>query len=249
MSKVSRLFVAAGVLAALSFGSSPATAGGKLPLSLCDPTQHEFTTSVTNEYFPLQPGQVSTFFGFDEGEPLGLRITVTNQTETLYAVTDHEVTTLVVEELEWVDEDGDGRVDAQEDKIEVSTNYFAQTEDGTVCYFGEVVDIYEDGKVVSHDGSWRADEPGYAPGIFMPASPQKGQRWQMENAPEVAMDEATIKAVRTVSLDSGTFEQAIQVKDCNPLEKPIDCGIKYYAPEVGLIVDGPVELTSFEPSN
>lgn len=38
---------------------------------------------------------------------------------------------------------------------------------------------------------------------------------------QVAVDEATIKAVPTVSLDSGTFEPAIiQVKDCNSLEKP-----------------------------
>jgi hypothetical protein len=246
MSKMSRVIVAAGVSAALIIGLNPASAAGKLPLSLCDPTRHEFTASVTNEYFPLQPGQVSTFFGDDEGEPLGLRIAVTNQTETLYAGTDHEVITLVVVETEWADEDEDGKIDQGEDLIEISTNYFAQTEDGTVCYFGEEVTIFLDGGGTSDAGSWRADEPGNGPGVFMPAVPQKGQRFQIESAPGVAMDEATIKAVRTVILDGEAYEQSIQVKDCNPLEKPTDCGIKYYAPGVGLIVDGPVELTGFE---
>ena len=69
------------------------------------------------------------------------------------------------------------------------------TEQGTVCYFGEAVDIYENGAIVSHEGAWRADDPGNAPGIFMPADPQEGMTFQQENAPGVAMDEATIVKV------------------------------------------------------
>jgi hypothetical protein len=58
MSRGFRGIVAAGVLAALTFGLSPTTAAAKLPLSLCDPTRREFTTVVTNQYYPLDPGQV-----------------------------------------------------------------------------------------------------------------------------------------------------------------------------------------------
>jgi hypothetical protein len=87
--------------------------------------------------------------------------------------------------------------------IEISRNYFAQTEAGTVCYFGENVNIYEDGRVVSNDGSWRADGrrglPGLAPGIFMSASPKPGMHFQQEVAPGVAEDEATIVGTGSVA--------------------------------------------------
>ena len=39
---------------------------------------------------------------------------------------------------------GDGRV------LEVARDYYAQADDGSVWYFGEDVDNYEDGVVVDH---------------------------------------------------------------------------------------------------
>jgi hypothetical protein len=197
----------------------------------------------------LTPGQVSTFLGKERGEPLGLRIEVTQETLVVAGVT-----TRVVKETEWVDDDGDGEVGGLPDEplIEESLNYFAQVASGpnagTVCYFGEDVKIYEDG-VFNDDtsGSWRAGVGSNTPGIFMPAEPEKGQFFQTENAPGVAMDEATITAVdRFVKVPELTTREAIKVRDCNPLEKPVGCGTKYYAPGVGLIVDGPVVLTGFD---
>ena len=42
--------------------------------------------------------------------------------------------------------------------VEISRNFSAQTDGGTVCYFGEDVDIYDaTGEMVSHAGAWRAD--------------------------------------------------------------------------------------------
>jgi hypothetical protein len=56
-------------------------------------------------------------------------------------------------------------------------DYFAQTTTGTVCYFGEDVQIFENGGV-STPGSWRADARGNQPGIYMPANfnPLDGSR-------------------------------------------------------------------------
>jgi hypothetical protein len=124
--------------------------------------------------------------------------------------------------------------------IEVSRNYFAQTQDdGTVCYFGEDVEIYEEGEVVSTDGSWRADEGENAPGVFMPAEPEVGMTFAQENAPGVAEDQATIVATDvTVKTPADTFEEAIKVRDFNPLDG--SHGFKWYAPGVGLVVDGPL---------
>ena len=214
-----------------------------LDLSLCAPSQNTFSLTIDNAYFPVQVGQQWVYLGREQGETIGLRITVLDETET-FRFRGLKVTTRVVEEVEWADDNENGLIDEGESLIEVSQNYFAQTQDGTVCYFGEAVDIYEDGVVVSHEGAWRADARGNAPGIFMPADPQEGMTFQQEVAPGVAEDTATIiRTGTTVTVPAGTFTDAITVRDFNPLDG--SKGTKVYAPNVGLVVDGPLELTSY----
>ena len=245
MSKSSRGLVAVGSLVALVFGMNPAQAAKKTldHKALCSP-ENDYSLTIDNPYFPLSPGSEWTYFGVEDDEPLGLQITVLNDTEELYDG-DDTIVTRVVEEFEWVDEDRDARFDAnKEDLIEVSVNYFAQAADGTVCYFGEEVDIYEDGDIVSHDGSWRADGERNAPGIFMPAHPQDltvGTSWYMEVAPKVAKDRATFEGVEDHMVGGTVYDNSIQITDCNTIDR--DCGTKFYAPGVGLIVDNVLELT------
>jgi hypothetical protein len=218
------------------------SAGQQLDPALCSPTQNTFNLTIDNPYFPLPVGQQWVYQGREQGETLGLRITVLNQTEE-FRFGRTRVTTRVVEEVEWVDANANGVIDPDESLIERSLNYFAQTQDGTVCYFGEIVDIYENGVVVSHEGSWRADARGNAPGIFMPANPQPGMSFAQESAPSVAEDQATILRFVTAKTPAGTFTNALRVRDFNPLDG--SSGIKAYAPGVGLVIDGPLELISY----
>jgi hypothetical protein len=242
-------FAVATLLGAAALLWSPMTTVGAprpdnmLDPALCAPGEHTFSTTIDNTYFPLPVGQQWVYLGKEGRETIGLRITVLNATETFYSGR-RSVVTRVVEELEWIDENADGIVDPSETLLEVSRNFYAQTEAGTVCYFGETVDIYEDGVIVSHEGAWRADERGNAPGIFMPASPEAGMTFQQENAPGVAEDQATIlRTGRTVTVPAGTFENTILVRDFNPLDG--SRGTKVYAPDVGLIRDGPLDLISY----
>jgi hypothetical protein len=214
----------------------------ELDLALCAPDQNTFTLNIDNSYFPLPVGQEWVLVGKEQGQPLGLRVTVLDATETFKFGRDR-VTTRVIEELEWADADGDGVVDPEEELIEVSLNYFAQTQDGTVCYFGEDVDIYENGIVVSHEGSWRADERGNAPGIFMPAQPEVGMTFQQEVAPGIAEDRATIVRQGATDVPAGSFANTITVRDFNPLDG--SKGFKTYALDVGIIKDGPLDLVSY----
>lgn len=218
---------------------SPTT---QLDPALCAPHQNTFSLTIDNPYFPLPVGQRWVYSGKEQGETIGLRITVLNQTET-FRFGGRRVTTRVVEEVEWVDANANGVIDQGESVIEVSRNYFAQTQDGTVCYFGEAVDIYEDGVIVSHEGAWRADAGGNAPGIYMPADPQPGMTFQQEIAPGVAEDQATIVRFGTVKVPAGTYTNAMTVRDFNPLDG--SKGTKVYAPNVGLVVDGPLELIRY----
>ena len=201
----------------------------QLDLEVCDPGAGGFTAGSTNPWFPLAINQVWEYEGEEEGVAAELTITVLDQTEVVAGVT-----TRVVHEHEV--EDGE--------VVEDSWNYFAQAADGTVCYFGEAVDIYHEDGSVTHEGAWRADDgPGFAPGIAMPADPRVGDRYQMELAPGIAEDEGRVIGTGSVTVPAGSFSQTIRVREANPLDG--DKGYKVYAHGVGLIVDGPVELVDY----
>jgi hypothetical protein len=240
--KMKRVFGVTILLSALLFIPSFAQAQ-ELPLSLCAPDRNVFSLNINNSFFPLPVGQVWVLTGKEQGQNIGLQITVLRKRETLYKNTAQPITTRVVEEREWADDNGDGLIQASEEMIEVSLNYFAQTQDGTVCYFGEAVDIFENGQVVSHEGSWRADDPGNAPGIFMPANPAIGMSFQQESAPGIAEDRAEIIGSGTQKVPAGTFTETLKIRDFNPLDG--SKGIKWYAKNVGIIIDGPLQLVSY----
>jgi hypothetical protein len=244
--RAKRTLTAATTLVGLMLLVPSSSMGETLDLSLCAPDRNSFTLDIDNEFLPLAPvGRSWVLRGEDEGRTVGLRITVLNATETFTFDRRTSVMTRVVEELEWVDTNVNGVFDdGNPSLIEVSLNYFAQTDARTVCYFGEDVDIYEDGRVVSNDGSWRADRlPGLAPGIFMPAAPKSGMHFQQEVAPGVAEDEAKIVGTGAVATPFKTFDDTIRVREANPIDG--DKGYKAYARRVGLIVDGPLSLISF----
>lgn len=196
----------------------------KLSGELCSPSAGGFTIESTNPYFPMTVGRQWILTGEEGDESIKLQITVLNQTRVIRGVT-----TRVIEEREWVDDE----------LLEVSWNYYAQASDGTICYFGEEVDIYEDGGI-SHEGRWCADTPGNEPGIFMPAEPAPGMKFQMEVAPGVAEDQGHIVGSGTVTVPFGTFTETIRVRETNPLDG--DVGYKIWAAGVGLISDDPVQL-------
>lgn len=253
MSKVSRGFAAFGLLAVLALGLSPAKAApaGNLPLSLCS-RDHFFSPtpgSAANPYFPLTPALTGVLVGPDDDEIHGLALSL-GGTRSFY---DGEVVTRIVREFEWRDDNSDGDQDTGEPSIEDSDNYFAQTEAGTVCYFGEVVKHFdENGDLIPGDdtGSWLAgeappsdcpDRTPNAPGIIMPANPKPGMQYQQEVAPCVALDYAQVVGVGTVRLRNGTsFSNAIRTKEGNLLEK--GKGYKAYAQGEGLIIDAGLHL-------
>ena len=93
---------------------------------------------------------------------------------------------------------------------EVSRNYFASCwPSRDVYYFGEDVDIYKNGKVVSHESAWLAGQHGALPGIAMPEDGFiPGSRYYQEIAPGVALDRAEHKRVGfSTQVPAGTFRR------------------------------------------
>jgi len=192
----------------------------KLSLDVCAPGQGGFTTVSTNPYWPMDVGRQLVLTAEEDGETHINQVTSLNVTVVIAPVT-----TRVVEEREFVDDE----------LSEVTWNYFAQASDGSICYFGEDVDIYEEGGI-SHEGAWCAAAPGNAPGIFMPADPKPGMKFQIEVAPGVAEDEGKIVGIGPIEVPFGPFEETIRLREFNPLEGAKD--YKIHAAGTGIIVDG-----------
>ena len=209
-------------------GAPTPSVSKKLSLDVCDPSAGGFTTASTNPWFPMEVGQQWTYEGEEDGVPVSLLITVLDETRLVAGVTAR-----VIEEREWEDDE----------LLEVSWNYYAQAGDGSICYFGEDVDIYEEENAVVHEGAWCADESPNAPGIIMPADPRPGMKYPMEAAPGIAEDEGKIVGIGPVTVPFGRFDETIRVREFNPLDG--GQGFKVFAAGVGLLVDGPVELTDF----
>jgi hypothetical protein len=201
------------------------TADQRLDPELCAFNRGGFTLGSKNHYFPLAVGSWWLLEGKEDGTRIRARITVLDETTEVGGVL-----TRVVEEREWA---GDALT-------EVSRNFFAEAPDGTVCYFGEDVDIYRNGQIAAHEGGWRADAPGNRPGIIMPADPRPGMIFQMEGAPGVAQDEGKVVRGRPVQVPAGSFTETIRVVESTPRGGGKD--LKVFAKDVGIVVDGPLSL-------
>lgn len=201
-----------------------------LDISLCDPDTVVFSTNIDNEFFPLTLATELVLEGEDDGETVRVEITVPGDTEEVAGVE-----TLVMIETEY--EDGE--------LVEISRNFIAQAADGTVCYFGEDVDDYENGVIVSHSGEWRAGENGALPGILMPGDPQVGDAFYQESAPGVAEDMSSVIAFgEPIAVPAGDFDDTLTAEDCNPMEDA-ETDVKVYVRGIGLSIDDVAELISY----
>jgi hypothetical protein len=229
-------------LALLPFAAVADKFTDDFPLEKC-----HFVPYGGSDYFSLNPGR-KTYFNNRECVAAGdcdereeLTITVTNDLKKILFNIDGErrvVWARVIVE----NEKADGEL------VEISRNYFATCLPARdVYYFGEDVDIYEDGKVVSHDGAWLAGRFGAEPGIIMPDSGfLLGQRYYQELARGVALDRAEHVATDLdIDLQAGNFEDCIKTVETTPLE-PGAQSIKFYCPGAGLVVDGDLKAIAVQ---
>ncbi len=121
---------------------------------------------------------------------------------------------------------------------EVTRDYFAiDSETNDVYYFGEDVDVYRDGKVTGHGGSWRSGVNGAEYGLMMPGSPKAGQRFFQERAPGAGVDRAEVVSVSDkITTPMGKFENCVHVVETNALEPGVK-DHKWYVAGVGQIKD------------
>ena len=183
--------------------------------------QQSFGPDGGNDYFLLKPG---------------LRLH--------YACGKEAVVSSVLNETEMVDGVRTRVIEDRETKngklTEITRDYYAfDAATKNVHYFGEDVDVYKNGKVTGHKGSWRSGRNGAKFGLMMPGELKVGHKFQQEQAPGVAMDRAEIVSVNeTVTTPAGTFRNCVHMKEVGE--------DKWYAPGVGLVKDGKLVLVKIE---
>jgi hypothetical protein len=198
-----------------------------------DPADFEDTNITGNTFMPLVPGTTFFYEGEDEdGILVEVEEHITDSTIIIMGVT-----CIVVEAKEY--EEGE--------LVEDTDDWYAQDLDGNIWYFGEYSEEFEDGQVVSTEGSWEAGVDGALPGIIMLADPIVGMWYRQEYYEGEAEDCAQVLSLdETVTVPYGTYDNCLQTAEWNPLEPGI-VEHKFYAAGVGLLRAVAVEgETGFE---
>jgi hypothetical protein len=189
--------------------------------------------TITNAYQPFQPGALKVFSGKKDGKASVLADLYLASTRS-FQVNGAAVPCHIVQETEF----------AGGQLVEISTNHFAQADDGAVYYFGELVDTYENGVVTGHEGSWLVGGPqpgdpaetanAPAPTVFMPAAPKTGDAFKPEDLFPIVDETDTVKATGlAVGVPAGRFPGSIQVVETTMLDDKPET--KWYASGVGVV--------------
>jgi hypothetical protein len=183
-----------------------------------DPSQ--FTTKIDNKFLPYAPGDRHTYTGTRDGAPIVSKYVVTNQTKTVMGVD-----TVVVKDV----------VTSNKSLVEKTTDWYAQDKQGNVWYFGENTAEYENGVVISTDGTWEAGVDHAQPGITMEATPKVGDAYRQEFRPGVAEDKARVLDTNaSTKVPAGSFNNLVVTFDKNPLD-PSKRERKWYAAGIGFV--------------
>jgi hypothetical protein len=190
-----------------------------------------FSPTGRNPFFILEPNYQLVLAGGEGSEAAQVIITVLNETREV-----NGTETRVVEERETIG----GEL------VEISRNFFAICEEtSSVFYFGEEVDDYENGVIISHEGAWLAGEGENRAGVIMPGTILLGARYYQEIAPNAAVDRAEIIDIgEVIQTPAGEFSDTLITRETNPLE-PGEAELKYYAAGIGLIQEEDLMLQRY----
>lgn len=234
---------------AVSTPASVAAAGGSAPVMdpgdggnyspQLDPTQ--IADVIDNPYRPLTVGSTWRYEAESDGEQQSIEIVVTPDRKTVMGIS-----AVVVHDT----------VMAGDQVVEDTYDWYAQDTAGNVWYLGEQTKEYEDGVVVSTEGSWEAGVDGALPGIAQLAAPHVGDVIRQEYMAGEAEDMMKIASVGgSVTVPFGAYTDLVTTQDWTPLEPDV-IEEKVYARGVGAIRETDVaggnghdELVEFTPGS
>jgi hypothetical protein len=182
----------------------------------------DFVSGVTNPFFPLVPGTTFIYEQRTAGGVEHIEVHVTREIKEILGIP-----CTVVRDTATLD----GEV------IEDTLDWYAQDVRGNVWYLGEESRSYEDGDLISIDGSWKAGRDGALPGIIMEAHPQARDLYRQEYLPGDAEDLAAVASLnKSVTVAYGTFNHCLMTEDFSPLDPGV-VEYKFYAEGIGNVLE------------
>ena len=190
-------------------------------------------TRILNPYLPFATLKQDILIGRSGGQSARVERSTLNRTKT-FMVHGKPVQTMVVVDKDFVA----GKLE------EVPFDYFAESDDGAVYYFGEDVNEYQNGKIVGHRGAWHYGVDTSHLGMIIPGRPQVGQKFQAENVPGITLEnDEIVSTTAKIRLGIGSYQNVVKIKESYP-DGSVE--YKYYVPSVGTVTeiapDGTVNL-------
>jgi hypothetical protein len=197
--------------------------GGGIYRPEIDP--NNFVDKIGNRFFPLDPGTTFVYGGQTEKGTEHNVVEVTHETRSIMGIECIAVHDTVSVEGELTSE-----------LIEDTIDWYAQDRDGNVWYFGEESKQFEDGVLVSIDGSWMAGVDDAQPGIIMEANPTPHDFYRQEFAIGQAEDDAEVVALgQSVDVPFVSSGEALETEESSALEPGV-LERKFYVPDVGFVL-------------
>jgi hypothetical protein len=214
------LVASAAIAIALAGSSTSRLPQGSERVNL-DPA--DFTTRITNPYWPMRPGSRWVYRETDsKGTRQRVVVKVTNRTKQIA----NGVTARVVRDV----------VTEDRQLVEATDDWYAQDRAGNVWYLGEATTEYENGKPKTTEGSFEAGVDGAQAGIIMPARPRPGLRYRQEYYKGHAEDKAKVVSLREqAEVPFGHFRPVLMTRDVNPLSPKV-LEFKFFARGVGPVL-------------
>ena len=182
----------------------------------------DFTTRIDNPYWPMRPGTTWKYVEKDDEETQQITVRVTHRTRTIQGIRARVVRDTV-------------RMNGE--LVEDTRDWYAQDSGGSIWYLGEATEEFEDGKVVSTEGSWEYGRRGAQAGIIVPAAPRAGCAYREEYLRGEAEDVALVLS-RTESMQTptGFHRRVLHTANTTPLHPDI-LENKFYARGVGPVLE------------
>ena len=197
-------------------------AGSPGPPIIPLPAPGSFVKKIDNPYSPFLPGMRWVYGGGTPEQRERIVVKVLKRTKLIEGIT-----ATVVRDTAKVN----GEV------IEDTFDWYAQDRSGRVWYLGEATKEYENGQVVSTEGSWEAGVDGAKAGIIMFTYPDVGEPYRQEFYAGHAEDQAKFLTRNTrVATQAGLFKRVRMTEDTTPLD-PAIAEVKFYAPGVGVVLE------------
>ena len=182
----------------------------------------DFSTTIDNELWPMEPGTQWVFRETGEGDPSRVVVTVSSVTKEIA----NGITARVVRDT----------VSRGDEIVEDTFDWYAQHSDGTIWYLGEDTAEFEGGAVASTEGSFEAGVDGALAGVIVPGDPMVGLAYRQEYLKGQAEDNGEVLSVdEQAEVPAGHYEHTMLTKDTATTEPDV-LELKFYAPGVGPVL-------------